>query len=156
MTLEIKETLIQIIKEKPDWLDERVFIYDYNIKEFKKIYYEKIQNIQLNKFWDLIENDTFYEKMHAYLYNKNLKNIENYNRLLEIKNIYDWRDKYLQDEENVNNINTEEYDAERLKQLEIQLKEWRQEWVLQHKFNLQKKYYNIFNDLEILQNKMNI
>lgn len=156
IVLEIKETLITIKKENWDWLDDSVFIYDYNIKEFKKIYNEQIKNIKLNKFWDLIENHEFYEKMHNYLYDYTFKNTKNYKKLLEIKSDYEWCDKYLKDEEDVNNIEQEEYEAERVKQLEIQLKKWRQEWEIHNNFhNFQEKYYNIFKDLDFIKNKIN-
>jgi hypothetical protein len=41
------------------------------------------------------------------------------------KNDYECIYKYYQDEENVNNIHLHEYDVDRLKQLDIQLKEWK-------------------------------
>ena len=90
--------------------------------------------------------------MHNYLYDYTFKNTKNYKKLLEIKSDYEWCDKYLKDEEDVNNIEQEEYEAERVKQLEIQLKNWRQEWEIHN--NLQEKYYNIFKDLDFIKKKL--
>lgn len=63
LALEIKETLLKIEKEEIDFIGESLFTYNYNINKFHEIYYKKIDSVKLNKFWDLIENRNFYEKI---------------------------------------------------------------------------------------------
>ena len=147
--LSITETLIKIEKKNPDWLEDSWYIYEYNIRELKKIYHEKIQNVELNKFWDLIENYDFYEKMHNYFYDYNFLNSKNYNRLLNLKIDYEVYDKYLEQE----NLNDEDYEIQKTQQLIKHLEELRKEWKLENK--LQPKYYNIFKDIDNIKNKIN-
>lgn len=146
-TLEIKETLLKIKKEENESnLDTSLFFYEYRIQEFTEIYNKKINEVKLNKFWNLIENRNFYEKIHTYLYYNDFQNTNQYKKLLKLINDYELYDKYIEEMDNTN-------DNQRYKELEQQLKNWRKEWEIEQENNMEKKYYNIFKKIDIITNK---
>lgn len=146
--LKIKEQLTTIKKEYIDLVDRNFFTYEYNEKMFKQIYFERIQNVKLNKFWDLIENRSFYEKMHFYLYDYNFLNTSNYIKLLELQREYNVYDIYIEVTDYL-----VKYEKQQSVWLIKQLEDWKEEWILEQ--NIQEKYYNIFKDIDCIKNKIN-
>lgn len=141
--LKIQETLLKIEKDIIDFVGESFFTYEYNITKFREIYYKEIDNVKLDKFWDVKENAEFYEKMHNYLYDYNFRNT-NKCKLLEEMNNY-----------NLEDIDIKEGDEQKNQQLIKELENFKKQWNMEQNFNLEKKYYNIFQDLELIKNKIN-
>lgn len=146
--LEIKQNLITIEIEDIDWIGDKMFSYDYNFVEFTKIYHEKIKNVKLNKFWDLVENYEFYEKMLNYLYDYKFQETKEYEKLSELKRLYYVYDRYIE-EDLEETIWISQKTQELLKQLEDFRKEW-EKWNIE---NMEEKYYNIFKEIDIIKNK---
>lgn len=77
--------------------------FDYNFNQLLNIYNNKINDIKLNKFWNLIENKEFYNKMHNYLYDYTFEYTAVYKNLKEFNctyNIYTKKGSNYEQQEN--------------------------------------------------------
>ncbi len=68
--LGVINTLLQIQKENYDLIpvlpveipdNATLVLYEYNINELKFFFNKKIENLQSDKFWNIIENYNFYK-----------------------------------------------------------------------------------------------
>ena len=151
--LGINDSLLTIIKdgyddiipvlpvEKPQ--DAIMISFDYNFNQLLNIYNNKINDIKLNKFWNLIENKEFYNKMHNYLYDYTFEHTAVYKKLKNLKefnctyNIYTEKGSNYEQQEN---------------EVKNQLNSWRSEWLSYSNKEIELKYYVIFNKIQIIKN----
>ncbi len=124
-----------------------MFEYNYNLGDLEKFFYSKIKDIELNKFWDLTEHYSFYEKMHNIFYDVDFLKSKEYKKSLDMFNDF-VTDAYAEYGEHLRPEQQIEY-------LKKELKNVRKEWEKAQTKSIIDKYENIFNEILILKNKYN-
>lgn len=158
LSIKSKDVNVNDISTIPAGLSTHIiFLYDYNLHKFMEIYNDKIKNIKLDKFFNIIENKQFHEKYIHYINDNEFKN-----KLNKI-NVYDNIQYHcISLEEHMISLEADNYrdwyTLEEIKQLifesKQELNDWRAEWLkLNVENDLEYKYEIIFNKIEEIKKK---
>jgi hypothetical protein len=128
------------------------YSYSYNFDVFKKIYKNQIKNKKLNKFFDFYHKDnySFYQEMYNYLYDiefnetlvcQNLKELvveEQSTMVYDIHKVYECYND----------------DDIKIKELNMQLENFKKDWETNQNNSIELKYYNLFYKIQNIKKRL--